>query len=63
MYGQNRINNELLETGLYNAKNGLQIRLVDNQKNYEVYQGENRIFRKGACWATFYEVMCLVEEI
>ena len=36
------------------------VSLVDNQRNYEVKLDNKLIYRHGACWATYYEVCCII---
>lgn len=36
------------------------VSLVDNSRNYEVRLNGKLIYRKPACWATYYEVSCII---
>lgn len=52
--------NDVLLSGNDYVFEGYTVKLVDNQRNYEVYKNGERIYRKGACWATYYEVTCII---
>lgn len=53
------MNNILLEGKEY-TYGEYTVKLVDNQRNYEIYKDGEKIYRKGACWATYYEVCCII---
>jgi len=54
--------NEILLSGNDYIFGEYTVKLVDNQRNYEIYKGDEKIYRKFACWSTYYEVSCIIGE-
>ena len=50
------VENDVAMVGLY------KICLVQNKRNIQVFLGEELIYNKPACWATYWEVEQMVKE-
>lgn len=62
MSGQPSMNDELLKNGLYKT-DLYTVELINNQRIYIVKNNAGEvILRRGACWATFYEIETLLGE-
>ena len=55
------MNELLLNTGVFEW-NGYTVKLLNNNKIYEVYKGENQIFRKPTSWSSYFVIEDLITQ-